>query len=138
MDGAPGVQSSVKTSTQVRLTTCCVCALPGLKIETRGTRLCSSRLVESVVSHPCREKDRVMDGAPGLDGEPGICGRHRKSNRRSLGCARDDKSDIGGSEARRWDYSAARASAWLGKRPAYLVIPTMVKTLVKCGERPNA
>src|SRR4051812_3600316 len=35
-------------------------------------------------------------------------------------------------------YSAARASAWLGKRPAYLVMPTMVKTLVKWGDRPKA
>lgn len=38
----------------------------------------------------------------------------------------------------RSDYSAARASAWVGKRPAYFVMPTMVKTLVKCGERPKA
>jgi hypothetical protein len=28
-------------------------------------------------------------------------------------------------------YSAASASAWLGNSPAYLVMPTMVKTLVK-------
>jgi hypothetical protein len=35
-------------------------------------------------------------------------------------------------------YSAASASAWLGKRPAYLVMPTMVNTLVKCAERPKA
>jgi hypothetical protein len=36
------------------------------------------------------------------------------------------------------DYSAARASAWLGKRPAYLVMPNMVNTLTKCAERPKA
>src|SRR5579862_436800 len=32
--------------------------------------------------------------------------------------------------------SAASASDCPGKRPAYLVIPTMVNTLVKCGDRP--
>ena len=35
-------------------------------------------------------------------------------------------------------YSVSSASAWLGNRPAYLVIPTMVNTLVKCAERPKA
>jgi len=41
-------------------------------------------------------------------------------------------------ELKKESYSAARASVWVGKRPAYLVIPTMVKTLVKCAERPKA
>ena len=35
-------------------------------------------------------------------------------------------------------YSAAMASGWVGKRFAYLVMPTMVKTLLKCAERPKA
>ena len=35
-------------------------------------------------------------------------------------------------------YSAASASAWPGNSPAYLVMPTMVKTLAKCGESPKA
>ncbi len=33
-------------------------------------------------------------------------------------------------------YSAARASCWPEKSPAYLVMPTIVNTLVKCGESP--
>ncbi len=35
-------------------------------------------------------------------------------------------------------YSAASASACPANSPAYLVIPTIVKTLVKCAESPNA
>ena len=32
----------------------------------------------------------------------------------------------------------AKASDWPGNNPAYLVIPTTVKTLLKCGDKPNA
>ena len=35
-------------------------------------------------------------------------------------------------------YTAASASLWLGKSLAYLGIPTMVKTLLKCAESPKA
>lgn len=34
-------------------------------------------------------------------------------------------------------YSAASASAWVGKSVAYLGMPTIVNTLVKCAERPQ-
>lgn len=36
------------------------------------------------------------------------------------------------------NYSAAIAAASLPNSPAYLVIPTIVNTLVKCGESPKA
>ena len=35
-----------------------------------------------------------------------------------------------------YTYSAASASCCPGNSPAYLVIPTMVNTLVKCGDSP--
>ena len=35
-------------------------------------------------------------------------------------------------------FNAASASDWPGNRHAYLVIPTIVKTLLKCGDNPNA
>jgi len=46
--------------------------------------------------------------------------------------------DARSSDSPNADYSAASASACPGNSPAYLVMPTMVKTLVKCGDSPNA
>ena len=37
-----------------------------------------------------------------------------------------------------WIYRAANACSWVENRSAYFVIPTIVNTLVKCGDNPNA
>jgi hypothetical protein len=74
------------------------------------------------------------------EARPGGLGS-RKRNRRSfdsLRCASvaQDDSLCAAMSVRIASYSAAMASAWLGNSPAYLVMPTMVNTLTKCGERP--
>ena len=38
----------------------------------------------------------------------------------------------------RGPYNAASATDWLGNNPAYFVIRTIVKTLLKRGDKPNA